>query len=107
MPVSYRRYALALLVAIYTVNYGISLKNETHPFQKVLMGSFLSADSRFTKLLDIFMKKILVESDLDYFLNSNIIRSEFIVVDGSTESISSEHEQIIFRTQLQMSSKFG
>lgn len=93
-------------IAIYTVNYGISLKNETHPFQKVLMGSFLSADSRFTKLLDIFMKKILVESDMNYFLNNNMNKSEYIVVDGSTESISSEHEQIIFRTQLQMSSKF-
>ena len=91
-------------IAIYTINYGISLQNKSNPFQKSLMGSFLSADSRFTKLLDVFMKYINVTSDTGYITNDQKLY-EYVVVDGLTESISSEHDQIIFKTQIQMSSK--
>lgn len=91
-------------IAIYTVNYGIDLKNRQDPFKRNILGSFLSADSRFTKLLDYLVKTITVTSDFGYLLSS-ITDQKYVVLDSTTESISSEHDQVIFRMQIQMSSK--
>ena len=91
-------------IAIYTINYGIDLKNKEEPFKRNIMGNFLSADSRFTKLLDFSIKNVNVNSDIGYVFN-NTIPKKYEVVDSTTESISSELEQVIFRMQVQMSSK--
>lgn len=92
-------------IAIYTMNYGLDLKNEKQPFKKGTLGSFLSADSRFTKLLDYSIKMIKVKSDFNYVFSSSE-EKDYVALDTTTESISSEHEQVIFRMQIQMSSKF-
>lgn len=91
-------------IAVYTLNYGIDLKNRNMPFKKNLFGNFVSADSRFTKLLDFFMKVVPVNSDFGY-IGANMVTQQFVIQDEVSESISSEFGQIIFRTQIQMSSK--
>lgn len=91
-------------IVFYMINYGINLSNEKDPFTRGTTGNSLSADSRFTKLQDIFIKRITVESD-DGLIAKNQDVKKYVMVDYMTESISSEHDQIIFRTQVQMSNK--
>ena len=91
-------------IAIYTLNHAIDLKNKNDPFYKTILGTFMSSDSKYTKLLDIFMKKVNVTTDLNYILKGHTEKN-YILVDSYTESISSEYDQLIFKTQIQMSSK--
>lgn len=91
-------------IAIYTLNHAIDLKSKNDPFYKTILGTFMSSDSKYTKLLDIFMKKVNVTTDLNYILKGHTEKN-YILVDSYTESISSEYDQLIFKTQIQMSSK--
>jgi hypothetical protein len=91
-------------IAIYTLNYGIDLKNQSNPFKETLSGNFVAADSRFTKLLDMIMKVVKVDSDYGYFTKSHEVKS-YTILDERSESISSGHDQVIFRAQIQMGSK--
>lgn len=91
-------------IAIYTLNYGINLKDQKDPFKMSLLGSFVSADSRFTKLLEMIMKVVEVKSDFGYVSKSEVT-NKYTIMDEKSESISSELDEIIFRTQIQMGSK--
>lgn len=90
-------------IAVYSLTHGIDLKNSAVPFKRSLTGNFISADSRFTKLLDIFMKVVKVKSDFGY-VGNNFVEQDYVIQDIVSESISSEYDQVIFKIQVQMSS---
>lgn len=91
-------------IAIYQNNNRLQLKNKTEPFQFTYATTFLAADTKFTKLLDINMKLVNVKTDSGYIMKEEQFDT-YVLIEGTTESISSEQDQVIFSAQLQMVAK--
>lgn len=89
-------------VAIYFINNGPNFNNLTHPYRRLLQTYYTSTDPKFTKLLDIAVKKVRVESDTGVILPGRYTQN-YTALDRFSESISSENDQVIFRSQVQIS----
>lgn len=89
-------------VAIYFINNGPNYNDLKSPYRRLLQTYYTSTDPKFTKLLDIAIKKARVESDTGVILPGNYTQN-YTALDRFSESISSENEQVIFRAQVQIS----
>jgi len=89
-------------VAIYFINNGPDFNNLDSPYRRLIQTYYTSTDPKFTKLLDIAIKKARVQSDTGVILPGNDTKT-YTALDRFSESISSENDQVIFRTQVQIS----